>query len=78
MEQNSWDHHQIHVLAQLHELRDHAEKCDSDNKQIRDAISDLRLDIQGFKTSQKWELRILSAIWGVIVMGVNAFFGTHK
>jgi hypothetical protein len=78
MDQNSWDHHQLHVLAQLEDLKNHAEKCDGDNLKIRDAIGELRADLASFKTHQKWELRILSAIWGFIMLGANHFFGRHE
>jgi len=77
MDQDSWKNYQIHVLAQLDELKNHAAKANDDHARVRADICELKADIQSFKTSQKWELRILSAIWGLIVMGINAMLGRH-
>lgn len=72
MEQNSWEASQMHVMSQLEELKAHAEKANDDHARVREDLANIRADICSFKTHQKWELRILSAVWGLVVMALNA------
>lgn len=73
MEQNSWEASQMHVMNQLQELREHAIKANDDHARVREDLANIRADICSFKTHQKWEMRLLSAIWGLVVMAINAF-----
>jgi len=71
MDNNGWDQYKIHILNEIQDLKD---ASDSHGKSL-DAI---QRDLAGFKTNQKWEMRIASMIWGLIMLGFNAIMGHHK
>lgn len=74
---SSWREHRLHVLTELGELKSAQLRHDADTKEIMSHLSDIKADMKGFKTSQKWEIRIMSTLWGLIIMGVNAIIGNH-
>jgi len=63
---NGWDEHKMHVMNCLSRLEETQELQTT-------KIGEIHTEIVGFKTDQKWEFRILSVLWGLVVTGINLF-----
>jgi len=68
--ENGWSEYKIHVMSEIQELKE-------SQKDMHAQLSEISTQLTGFKTSQKWEARILSAFWGLIVLGINFIVGRH-
>lgn len=66
--ENGWDEHKMHVLESLKRVEDQ-------NTRQEKAINEIHAEIVGFKSNQKWEFRVLSLIWGLLVTGLNFLLG---
>jgi len=67
---NGWSEHKIHVLSEIKDLKD-------SQRDMHLQLHEISSQLASFKTSQKWEARILSAFWGLIVLGINFIVGRH-
>lgn len=65
---NSWESHRMHVTKSL-------ERLEEQNESQTAKINDIHAEIVGFKTNQKWEFRVLSLLWGLMVTGINFLLG---
>jgi len=67
-ETNGWDNYKIYILDELKDLKEASKKQD-------ETLTCIQSQLTEFKTSQRWELRIMSAVWGLIILVVNVIFG---
>lgn len=78
MNNEGWDKYQIHVLSEIAELKEGQKRQDEDHARVYQTLSELRSELSSMRTSQKWELRVLSAVWGLIVLGIDAILRYGK
>jgi len=74
---SNWSKYQEFVLAELRELKESQKTNISAQIHLRDMIAEMRAEFRSLKTSQKWELRIMSAVWGLIILVINVIIGNH-
>lgn len=60
----SWDRNEKYVLATLKRL-------DAQHEEQLKRLEDIHAAIAGFKSDQKWEFRMLSGIWAILVTAIN-------
>ena len=68
---NGWDQYKVHVLSEIKDLKD------MQRAQSKD-LTDIKTSLSSMKTTQRWETRIASAVWGVIILAINFFIGKHN
>jgi hypothetical protein len=68
MEENNWNRYQVHVLQTLSELKRNDEKHTAQ-------LSEMNTVLSALKNSQKWEIRLISFVWGIILAGLNYIWG---
>lgn len=74
---NDWESHQLLVMSALQDIKQTLKEQNKDQAEIRNEMDRIRQELAIYKTNAKWELRIMSAVWGLIIMGVNAMLGRH-
>lgn len=68
---NGWDEHKLHVLKSLERLEAQGDRQET-------VLAKIENEMCGFKASQKWEVRIMSAVWGGIIILANWMWGSHN
>ena len=69
--ENGWAEHKLHVLSEIQDLKD-------SSKEHGKLLQEINGQLSGMRSSQKWETRILSAFWGLVVLGINLLIGKHE
>lgn len=76
-QQNDWPEHKLHILNSLKKLEDHNQRQEVVLAKQTEQIGQIHSAITKFETNQKWEFRLLSLVWGVLVTGINYLLGKH-